>query len=161
MARAECLIVVLDGSVALTPDDRLVLAETADKRRILVRNKGDLPTVWLPQDLETSAGEPLLTLSARHGKGLAELEATIVHLAVGQEALNRDEAVLTQARHRRCLDTVLKNVCAAADGLRQGVPLEFVAFDVTEAIQQVSEILGESCAGDVLDRIFSRFCIGK
>ena len=55
----------------------------------------------------------------------------------------------------------LRNVRAAADGLRQGTPLEFVAFDVTEAIENVSAVLGESAAGAVLDRIFSQFCIGK
>jgi tRNA modification GTPase len=54
-----------------------------------------------------------------------------------------------------------RNVQAAEQGLRQGVPLEFVAFDVTEALQQIAEVLGESCTGEVLDRIFSHFCVGK
>jgi tRNA modification GTPase len=151
----------LDGSAALTSDDHALLQETAGKPRILVRNKVDLPTVWDPQALGACADEPLVALSARHGKGLAELERSIVRRAVGQEALHQDEAILTQARHRQCLDTALRNVCAAVEGLRQGIPLEFVAFEVTEAIRQVSEVLGENCTGDVLDRIFSRFCIGK
>jgi tRNA modification GTPase len=55
----------------------------------------------------------------------------------------------------------LRNVQAAEQGLRQGVPLEFVAFDVTEALQHIAEVLGESCTGEVLDRIFSSFCVGK
>jgi tRNA modification GTPase len=69
--------------------------------------------------------------------------------------------LLTRERHRHSLAGALRNVQAAEQGLRQGVPLECVAFDVTEALQQIAEVLGESCAGEVLDRIFSSFCVGK
>jgi len=89
------------------------------------------------------------------------LEQALVQQALGDSALGHDEVLLTRERHRRSLAVALRNVQAAAQGLRQSVPLEFVAFDVTEALQQMAEVLGESCAGEVLDRIFSSFCVGK
>lgn len=158
--RAELLLLVFDGSTALTADDYLVLTLTAGKPRVLVRNKSDLPACWPPAALGTSDA-PCLDLSALKGEGLAALEQALVHQALGHTPLGHDEVLLTQERHRQCLATALHNVQAAHQGLRQGIPLEFVAFDITEALQQIAEVLGESCTGEVLERIFSQFCIGK
>ncbi len=158
--RAELLLVVFDGSTALTVDDHLVLTATAGKPRVLVRNKSDLPTCWVPEALGAT-GAPCLDISALRGDGLVALERALVQQALGHTPLGQDEVLLTQERHRRSLAIALRNVQTAEQGLRQGVPLEFVAFDVTEAIQQIAEVLGESCTGEVLDRIFSSFCIGK
>jgi len=158
--RAELLLVVFDGSTALTVDDHLVLTATAGKPRVLARNKSDLPTCWVPEALRASDA-PCLDISALRGDGLVALERALVQQALGHRPLGQDAVLLTQERHRRSLAIALRNVQTAEQGLRQGVPLEFVAFDVTEAIQQIAEVLGESCTGEVLDRIFSSFCIGK
>ena len=161
-AKAELLVVVLDGSLDLTPADHELLAETAAKPRVLAQNKCDLQPRWSRAELSAAhADAPLVAVSAWRGDGLPELEQALLRQAVGEAPLQRDEARLTQWRHRQLIDAALRNVRAAASGLRQGVPLEFVAFDVTEAINSVSEVLGESAAGEVLDRIFSQFCIGK
>jgi tRNA modification GTPase len=125
-----------------------------------VRNKSDLPACWSPAALGVSDA-PCLDISALHGEGLGALERALVQQALGHAPLEHDEILLTQERHRLSLAAALRNVQAAEQGLRQGVPLEFVAFEVTEALQQVAEVLGESCTGEVLDRIFSSFCIGK
>src|SRR5262245_14292713 len=158
--RAEFLLLVFDGSTALTVDDHLVLTTTASKPRVLVRNKSDLPTCWVPETLGVSDA-PCLDISALRGDGLVALERALVQQALGHASLGQDEVLLTQERHRQGLAMALCNVQSAEQGLCQGVPLEFVAFDVTEAIQQIAEVLGESCTGEVLDRIFSSFCIGK
>jgi tRNA modification GTPase len=161
-AQAELLVVVFDGSMALTRDDYELLTETASKPRVLVQNKCDLQPCWSRVQLGSAHAEaPFVSVSASHGDGLLELERVVVQHVVGDVLSNQDEVRLTQSRHRQLIDVALRNVRAAADGLRQGTPLEFVAFDVTEAIANVSEVLGESAAGEVLDRIFSQFCIGK
>jgi tRNA modification GTPase len=162
VAQAELLVVVFDGSMPLTPDDEALLMETAAKPRVLVQNKCDLQPRWVRTDLGAAhARAPFVAVSAAHGDGLPALEQAVVQHALGHAPLNRDEVCLTQWRHRQLIEVAMQNVRAAADGLRQGMPLEFVAFDVTEAIGNVSEVLGESAAGEVLDRIFSQFCIGK
>lgn len=162
VARAELLVVVFDGSMALTADDYQLLTETAAKLRVLVQNKSDLQPCWSRLELGSEHAEtPFISVSASRGDGLPALEQAVVRHVVGDARFNQDEVRLTQSRHRQLIDAALHNVRAAADGLRQGTPLEFVAFDVTEAIQNVSDVLGESAAGEVLDRIFSQFCIGK
>lgn len=162
VAQADLLLVVLDGSVALTADDQALLAETAGKPRLVVRNKCDLPARWSLGDLASGAnGAPTVAVSALHGRGLPELERAIVRQVLGSEPLAQGEVLLTRARHRQSLALALQNVQTAEQGLRQGVPVEFVAFDVTEALRHIGEVLGENCAGEVLERIFSSFCIGK
>ena len=162
VTRAELLVLVLDGSTALTPDDHALLAETASKPRVLVRNKSDLPACWAPQELGLrEANPPPVAISAVHGDGLGTLQQAIVQQALGQESLHQEEVWLTRARHRQNVATALHHVQTATSGLCQGTPVEFVAFDVTEALQQIAEILGESYSDEVLDRIFSSFCIGK
>ena len=157
--RAELLIVVLDGSTALNADDHLVLAETAEAPRLLVRNKCDLPPSWTAADLISSG--PVLDVSALQQHGLGELEQAIVRQALGNEPLSQDEVLLTRARHHRSVVAALENVRVARHGLRHEMPLECVALDVGEALQHIADVLGESVAGEVLDRIFHQFCVGK
>jgi tRNA modification GTPase len=128
----------------------------------LVQNKCDLPRCWSHAELGLAhAQAPFVPVSASRGDGLPALEQAVIQHVMGDASFKRDEVRLTQSRHRQLIDVALRNVRAAAAGLRQGTPLEFVAFDVTEAIEHVSAVLGESAAGAVLDRIFSQFCIGK
>ncbi len=160
--RAELLIVVLDGSIALTADDLLVLAETAGAPRLLVRNKCDLPMPWTPADLPSSgAPDSMLDVSALHQRGLRELEQAIVRQALGHEPPNQDEMLLTRARHHQNIVSAMQGVRAAQHGLQHGMPLECVALEVGEALQHISDVLGEGVAGEVLDRIFHQFCVGK
>lgn len=162
VVQAELIIVVFDGSMALTPDDDALLTETAGKPRVLVQNKCDLSPCWSRAALGSAHTDvPFVSVSASRGDGLPALEQAVIRHVLGDARIDQDDVRLTQSRHRQLIEVALQNVRAAADGLRQGTPLEFVAFDVTEAIEHVSDVLGESAAGEVLDRIFSQFCIGK
>jgi tRNA modification GTPase len=160
--QAELLIVVLDGSEALTEDDLRLLAETASKPRVLVYNKCDLVACWSFHDVSKVAAEsPLVAVSALHGHGLPDLERAVVQQVFGQASFGQDEVLLTRVRHHQSLLNALHTVQAAEQGLRQGTPVEFVAFDVMEGLRHIGEVLGESTSGEVLERIFSHFCIGK
>lgn len=159
---AELLIVVFDGSSDLSDDDHEVLAATSGKPRVLVQNKGDLPCKWSRDMLGAEAVPlPLVKISALHGDGLCELECAIQHQVSGSESADQHDVLLTRTRHRERVAAALENVQTAQQALVAGVPLEFVAFDVSEALRQIGDILGEDYSGEVLDRIFTSFCIGK
>ena len=81
--------------------------------------------------------------------------------ALGNEPLSQDEVLLTRARHHQSIVSALENVRAAQHGLQHEMPLECVALDGGEALQHIADVLGESVAGEVLDRIFHQFCVGK
>ncbi|MDE0207089.1 MAG: tRNA uridine-5-carboxymethylaminomethyl(34) synthesis GTPase MnmE [Candidatus Tectomicrobia bacterium] len=157
--RAELLIVVLDGSVALTAEDRMVLAETADAPRLVVRNKCDLPPSWSAADLPCRG--QILDVSALRELGLSDLQDAVVRHALGDDPLSQDEVLLTRARHHQSIKGALHNVRTAQRALQDGIPLECVALDTGEALQNLVDVLGESIAGEVLDRIFHQFCVGK
>lgn len=159
---AELLLVVFDGSNDLTDDDRMVLAATSAKPRILVQNKSDLASKWSLDRLGMEATTvSRVKISALQGDGLSDLEGAIKHQVLGSESSEQHEVLLTRTRHRQRVAAALKNVQAARQALVQGVPVEFAAFDVSEALRQIGDILGEDYTGAVLDRIFSNFCIGK
>ena len=103
----------------------------------------------------------MLDVSALQQHGLGELEQAIVRQALGSEPLSQDEVLLTRARHHRSIVGALENVRTAWHGLQHEMPLECVALDVGEALQNIADVLGESVAGEVLDRIFHQFCVGK
>lgn len=147
LARADVLLVVLDGAAPLAAEDAALLAETAGRRRILVRNKCDLPPGG---DLPADA----LPVSAKTGAGLPELRARILSLAAPQEA---DAAAITNERHLHALARAHAALCAAAEATE----LDCAATDLRDALHHLGSITGTDVDESVIDRIFSNFCVGK
>jgi tRNA modification GTPase len=159
---SQLLIVVLDGSEDLTADDHAILAQTSAQPRVLIQNKSDLPSTWSRDMLGSEAvAAPLIEVSAIQRYGLSDLENAIKQQVLGSESFGQGDVLLTRTRHRQQVAAALDSVRAAAHALTQGTPVEFAAFDVSEALRQVGYVLGEDYTGEVLDRIFSGFCIGK
>lgn len=153
---AALMLIVLDGSVALTEDDRSLLDETADSPRLVIVNKIDLPRAWDADQL----GPGALTVSAATGDGLDALRAAMVRAVVGAP-VDRDVPAITNTRHVELLRQALKNLSRAADAARAGVPEEFVLADVHEARAVLEDITGRRGADAIVQAIFERFCIGK
>ena len=104
---------------------------------------------------------PWVRVSALQGNGVSDLAHAIKEQVLGSTSNTPDDVLLTRTRHRQRIAAALENVQAARQALIEGVPVEFAAFDVSEALRQIGAVLGEDYTGEVLDRIFSRFCIGK
>ena len=152
---AAVVVVVLDGSQPLTADDHTLLRDTASTRRLVVANKSDLPARWE----DAAAGAGALRVSALTGAGMEDLSAAL--LAVLGARIDRDVPAVTNLRHADLLARAadaLERARAAASG---GAPEEFVLSDVNEARELLEEITGRRTPDDVLERIFSTFCIGK
>lgn len=147
LAGADVLLVVFDGARPFAEGDAALLAETAGRRRILVRNKCDLPPGG---DLPADA----LPVSAKTGAGLPELRARILSLAAPQEA---DAAAITNERHLHALARAHAALCAAAEATE----LDCAATDLRDALHHLGSITGTDVDESVIDRIFSNFCVGK
>jgi tRNA modification GTPase len=158
LARAELILHVFDAAEALTAADRAYLAEFAEKKRVLVRNKADLPVkLELPGDLSA----PVVDVSCRSGAGIEKLKDVIKQLIwsgkVGAEMLQ----VAISSRHQDALNRAREAVRQAAEALAADATLELVAADLRIAANAVGEIVGKTATEDLLDSIFSTFCIGK
>lgn len=155
LARADLILHVLDASAPLAGADREHLEELAGRKRLLVANKADLP----PQlDLP---GETLHRVSCLTGDGIEALKDalrdTVRSGGIGAEMLQ----VMINSRHQDALRRAREAAGHAAAALRDGVPLDLVALDLRLAVQAVGEVVGQTATEDLLDSIFSQFCLGK
>lgn len=161
LAEAELILHVLDGSQPLTPADAQDLAEFAGKPRILVRNKADLPRqLALPSPGADETG-PVVDVCCLSGAGVENLKAAIVRLVWSGKVSAGDAHVTINTRHHEALRRARVAASHAADGLAGHANLELVAIDLRTAAHAVGEIVGKTTTEDLLDTIFSTFCIGK
>jgi tRNA modification GTPase len=153
---ASLLLVVIDRSRSMTPDDERLLAETADQRRIVVLNKSDLPAA-----AEVDAAPDVACVSALVGIGMDGLRRAIVR-ALTSDLMLRDTAAISNVRHIGLLERARDSLVSAQEAARSGeTPEEFVLADLQTARVRLDEIVGVRTSEDVLQHIFDRFCIGK
>ena len=156
LALAEFILHVLDAGEPLTAADENYFAEFAGKKRILVRNKTDLPVkLELPSELG------IADVSCVSGQGIEALKDAIKNLVWAGEIRAEMLQVAINSRHQDALNRARAAARRAADALREDATLELVAMDLRIAANAAGEIVGKTTTEDLLDSIFSAFCIGK
>jgi tRNA modification GTPase len=176
LAKAELILHVLDASEPLMPADEKYLAEFAAKKRILVRNKTDLPVrLVLPserrapsrrepstsQHADTVLGAPIVDISCLNGQGMEALKDAIKDLVWAGKIEAGMLQVMINSRHQEALGRAREATLRTIEALRTDVSLELVALDLRIAVNAVGEIVGKTTTEDLLDSIFSQFCLGK
>jgi tRNA modification GTPase len=158
LAQAELILHVLDASEPLTAEDQKYLVEFASRKRLLVRNKIDLPHAlkW-PHDLHM----PVMNVSCLTGDGIDTLKDTIKDVVWSGEIKAEMLQVMINSRHQDALRRARVALVSTRDGLRADQTLEVVAMELRIAVNAVGEIVGKTTTEDLLDSIFSQFCIGK
>ena len=158
LADADLALVVLDGSASLDDDDARVLEKTAQRPHVVVINKADLP-----QAIDTSVlnGAPRVSVSAMTGSGLDDLRQSLRAFLLEHKTDLSDDLVLTSARQHEAVGRGAAALTTAVGALQRAVPHEMVLLDLYNALSALSELTGEVVTDDILDRIFSTFCIGK
>jgi tRNA modification GTPase len=158
VAEAALVVLVVDGSRPVTAEDDALLDSLSGRRFLIVENKADIATESLPRLPGAVA------VSALTGAGLDDLEAAIArHLLGSDQPLDTmgQQAVITHARHKNALVLAGERLVHADDTLAASMPPDFLAIDVRGAISALEEITGVSTPDDIINEIFSRFCIGK
>jgi tRNA modification GTPase len=162
--QADIILIVLDGSKPLAHEDMDIVLHNKNnaEKTIIAVNKSDLPPAWefhLLTEVSTG-GMDVISISAKSGAGLDDLKKKLTSLSAPGDHPN-GSAVITQLRHKLSLEKALAGVRAASDCLGAGQSPEFAAFELHCAIDALDEITGKIIHDDVLDKIFSTFCIGK
>ncbi len=159
---ADVVIAVFDGSSGLTEEDREIAEKNRTRKVLPVINKADLPHRLDIREIGgLFPGTIPLWVSAKYGKGIAELKEAIRALAVHATGDAAQAFFLTNIRHKTALVKTARLLEQARQGLRRASPAELVALDLREALESLGEITGETSTEEILDRIFSSFCIGK
>jgi tRNA modification GTPase len=156
--RAELILHVFDGHEILTAEDEKLLDHFAGRKRIVVRNKTDLVQRLRLPSLE---GVPVIEISCKTGVGLEALKDTIKELVWAGKISSEMLQVMINSRHQDALRRACKSVKEAAEALRIGQTLELAALDLRLGVNAVGEIVGKTATEDLLDSIFSQFCVGK
>lgn len=157
---ADVVVVVLDGSRALSEPERALLRALDQRPAIVVRNKADLPCAWTAADAPTG----VLPVSAVTGDGVVALGRAIARAVAALSGGDGEAVVVTNERHRVLLARALEHVRHAAAELSASahqLPEEFVVTDIRAALEALEEVTGRRTADALLDEIFAGFCIGK
>jgi tRNA modification GTPase len=155
--RADLILHILDASEPLMPEDERYLAEFSGKKRLFIANKIDLPRkLELPRDVSRAVEVSCVT-----GDGIEQLKDAIKSAVWAGEIKAEMLQVMINARHQDALRRAAEAVRRSLDGLRACLSLELIAMDLHIAVNALGEIVGKTTTEDLLDSIFSQFCIGK
>ncbi len=158
---ADLVLFMTDGSKPLTPEDIRIHEDVRNQQVIRVINKADLmdEQEW-PDTPEDWAAMPRVRISAKYGQGIGQLREMIADIAL-KDALRPENTIVPNMRHQKLIEAALDSLEKAATGLDNDMPFELVNMDIREAFDLLGEIIGVTIREDVLDEIFSTFCIGK
>lgn len=158
MEEADLVLVVIDSSTARKQGDKDLLALSVRKKVIVVLNKTDLPEASDSQDLDSD--HTVVRVSAKSGTGLTLLKDEMMR-SVLKEKIEKTHTLVTNVRHVKALERALAALKRFRTSLNDNIPTEFLSLELREALDGLGEILGPTTPEDILDRIFSTFCIGK
>jgi len=156
---ADIQLVVIDGSLPLTCEDQVLIDRSAGEKRIVVINKADLPLQVTPSLL--CPGTVCTAISAKSGAGIEDLREAIRSQLVGTGGETTNGVMITNVRHQTALDRTSLSLQQARASIAKGMAAELVAMDVRSAADALGEITGAITTDEILERVFSEFCIGK
>lgn len=157
LADADAVLIVLEAGAPLRADEAVLIESLHGRRALIARNKCDLEL-----DGNQLPDPPLrtVTTSAITGQGIADLRAALLDMT-SNPAGERESGMLTSIRHHQAVTEALDSLEKASNAVAQRVPHEMLLLDLYGALRQLDSLTGETTADDILNRIFSSFCIGK
>lgn len=162
MEQADLVLAVIDGSHPLEKEDKELLSSLKGRKSMVILNKYDLPQEVDEEKIKALAGDaPVVSLSARYGSGMEELEEALRCLTETQDRDAGRRLFLTNLRHVYLVKKALEAVRRAQKSLQDGMPADCITVDLVEAWNRMGEITGETVDNELINKIFERFCVGK
>ena len=146
----DLIIFVVDGSRNIDDNDREIIELIKDKQAIILVNKSDIDTVIDIEELKEISGRDIITFSAKKGEGIDLLENEIRDMFYSGKVTYNDQVYITNARHKKVKESV-----------EAFMPEDFYSIDLMDAYADLGLIIGESVEDDLVNEIFSKFCMGK
>ena len=158
---ADLIIYVVDASCPLDENDRDILEMIRDKRAIILLNKSDLTTVVTKDMIKSCIDKPILTISAKEQQGLQELEEILKTMFFQGEISFNDEVYITNIRHKVAIQDAYHSLQKVITSIENDMPEDFYSIDLLDAYESLGSITGETIGEDLVNEIFSKFCMGK
>jgi tRNA modification GTPase len=160
---ADLVVAIFDGSMPPGKEDLEVIEKVKNKNTIYILNKSDLPAVSDPNSFLSFSLHPstFLKISATRGDGIEELKDKIVDSCLKDWKEEREGVVISNLRHKNLIEHAAVSLEEAIKALREDQPLEIIAIELRNSLDSLGEIVGAVTTEDILNKIFSDFCIGK
>lgn len=162
LSEADLILFVLNNNEPLTEDDQTLFEVIKNEDVIVIINKTDLEQRLDVSELREMIGDmPLIQSSMLKQEGIDELEIQIKDLFFGGEVQNQDMTYVSNSRHISLLKQARQSIQDAIDAAESGIPMDMVQIDLTRTWEILGEIIGESASDELIDQLFSQFCLGK
>lgn len=162
LSQADLILFVLNNNEALTEDDQTLYDVVKNEDVIVIINKTDLETHLDINEVKEMIGDtPLIQTSMLKQEGIDELEIQIRDLFFGGDVQNQDMTYVSNSRHISLLKQARQSIQDAIDAAESVIPMDMVQIDLTRTWEILGEIIGESASDELIDQLFSQFCLGK
>ena len=158
---ADLIIYVVDASVPLDENDQDIIEMIRNRKAVVLLNKTDLEQVVSVEELEKQTGHRVIPVSAKEETGIEELEKEIQSMFYQGDIDFNDEVYVTNIRHKTALTESLSSLKLVQKSIEDGMPEDFYSIDLMNAYEQLGTIIGEAVEDDLVNEIFSKFCMGK
>ena len=159
---ADLIIAIFDSTKELSSEDLEILNLIKGKKSIVILNKIDLNAILSENDDRfTNVSDNILKLSALNGEGLEKLYETISKMFSLNEINLDNEIVITNLRHKNLISKALINVKKSEEAIEQNMPVDIIAIFIKDILEDLGNITGDIVTDDIINEIFSKFCLGK
>ena len=166
---ADLIIYVADASRELDKNDQLIIQLIQGKKAIILLNKTDLHTVldkeslhsYIQQTHHQEEAFPIIEISAKEELGIREFEDLLTQMFLGGNISFNDEVYITNMRQKVALQDAVASLEKVVDSIEMGMPEDFYSIDLMDAYESLGSITGETVGEDLVNEIFSKFCMGK
>lgn len=167
---ADLIIYVVDSSTELDENDYEIMELLTDREAIILLNKSDLDALTTEEDVRADVDKVqgvskndcrILSVSAKNQTGMEELTETIREMFFTGDITFNDEVYITNIRHKTALQEALSSLHLVVQSIQDGMPEDFYSIDLMNAYEKLGSIVGEAVEDDLVEEIFSKFCMGK
>ena len=141
--------------------DYKIIEKIRDRKCIVLLNKTDLKQILDQKELEDLTGKKVIPFSAKNSIGIDKLESEIYELFFSNSISFNDQIIITNLRHKNCLINAEDSLNEVLNSINLGLPEDFFTIDLMHAYEELGYILGEEVSEDLINEIFSKFCMGK
>ena len=161
LSKADLIIYVVDSSVPLEENDYEIMELLQDRKAIVLLNKTDLESVVTEEEVKNHLDKNMIAFSAKDSTGMTELEETIKDMFFQGEVSFNDEVIITNIRQKNSLQEAKNSLNLVLRSIEDAMPEDFYSIDLMNAYESLGNIIGESVEDDLVNEIFSKFCMGK
>lgn len=158
---ADLIIMMIDSSVKLNEEDMVLFDYIKDKKALILLNKSDLETVTGEDDVKRFTNKHVMTISTKDESGISEFKDCLEDMFVKGLVEYNDDIFITSERHLGLIDSSIVSLNEVLKSINNKMPEDFVSIDLINAYESLGCIIGESIEDDLVDEIFSKFCMGK